>query len=86
MLKLHTTRAAARPFQLRSLDSTLERTAKRTATGVAPRTRPAGWTWHHELEPGVMRLVPRSQHTPGSPHWNALHPNGRGSWFIWGEQ
>ncbi|WP_437729520.1 RHS repeat-associated core domain-containing protein [Sorangium sp. So ce861] len=68
--------------QVRSLDLTLER----TATGVAPRTPPAGWTWHHELEPGVMRLVPRSQHTPGSPHWNVLHPNGRGGWFIWGEQ
>ncbi len=30
-----------------------------------------------------MRLVPRSQHTPGSNNWNALHPDGKGGWAIW---
>src|SRR5262249_28494371 len=39
---------------------------ERTATGFAPRTPPAGWIWHHAEDPGVMQLVPRAQHTPGS--------------------
>jgi RHS repeat-associated protein len=54
------------------------------ARGAFPRTPPAGWTWHHELEPGVMRLVPREQHTIGSPWWNVLHPGGQGGYSIWG--
>jgi DNase/tRNase domain of colicin-like bacteriocin len=56
------------------------------ARGAFPRTPPAGWTWHHELEPGVMRLVPRAQHTIGSPWWGALHPAGEGGYSIWGRQ
>ncbi|MFQ3582056.1 MAG: HNH endonuclease [Chloracidobacterium sp.] len=31
---------------------------QRTATGLTPRTPPAGWTWHHAPEAGVMQLVP----------------------------
>ncbi|MFZ5896860.1 MAG: RHS repeat-associated core domain-containing protein [Myxococcota bacterium] len=67
--------------QMRGLGVNLER----TATGLAPRTPPAGWTWHHEVEAGVMRLVPRAQHTPGSPFWDVLHPGGRGGYSIWGQ-
>jgi hypothetical protein len=55
------------------------------ARGALPRMPPSGWTWHHELEPGVMRLVPRSQHTLGSPWWNVLHPGGEGGYSIWGK-
>jgi hypothetical protein len=51
---------------------------QRTATGLAPRTPPSGWTWHHAPVSGVMQLVPRSQHTPGSIFWDSLHPGGRG--------
>ena len=58
----------------------------RTPTGLAPRKPPSSFTWHHEQGAGVMRLVPRSQHTPGSNFWKALHPNGKGGWAIWGKE
>ena len=58
----------------------------RTATGLAPRTPPEGWTWHHAEDPGVMQLVPRAQHTPGSIFWDTLHPGGQGGYAIWGKQ
>jgi RHS repeat-associated protein len=58
---------------------------QRTATGLAPRTSPAGWTWHHAPEPGVMQLVPRSQHAPGSIFQDVLHPGGQGGYSIWGQ-
>lgn len=61
------------------------------------RRAPDGWTWEHAStsttggrpgEPGrqgVMRLVPTSQHTPGSAHWRALHPDAgaRGGYSEW---
>jgi RHS repeat-associated protein len=43
----------------------------------------AGWTWHHGMEKGAMQLVPRVQHTPGSPFWGILHPGGVGGYRIW---
>jgi RHS repeat-associated protein len=58
---------------------------QRTATGLAPRTAPAGWTWHHAQEAGVMQLVPRSQHAPGSIFQDVLHPGGQGGYSIWGQ-
>jgi RHS repeat-associated protein len=48
------------------------------------RATPSGWVWHHEIESGVMRLVPESQHTPSSLFWNVLHPQWRGGYSIWG--
>jgi hypothetical protein len=57
---------------------------ERTPTGLAPRQPPAGWTWHHAEEPGLMQLVPRAQHTPVSIFWDTLHPNGQGGYAIWG--
>jgi len=57
----------------------------RTATGLAPRTPPEGWTWHHAEDPGVMQLVPSVQHTPGSIFWDTLHPGGQGGYAIWGK-
>ena len=59
---------------------------QRTPTGLAPRTSPVGWTWHHAPEPGVLQLVPRWQHTPGSIFWDTLHPGGQGGYAIWGQQ
>lgn len=56
---------------------------RRTRTGLAPRTPPAGFTWHHAEEPGVMQLVPREQHEPGSIFQGALHPDGRGGFSKW---
>ena len=58
---------------------------QRTATGLAPRTPPGGWTWHHAPESGVLELVPRSQHTAGGIWWSTLHPNGQGGYSIWGK-
>ncbi len=49
------------------------------------RENPDGYTWHHESTPGLMRLVPRDQHTSGSTFWNALHPDPkrRGGYALW---
>jgi hypothetical protein len=50
---------------------------------------PAGWTWNHLLDqPGVMQLVPRDQHTPGSAYWWLMHqyPTGAGGFAQWGSK
>ena len=44
---------------------------------------PTGWTWHHDVGEGIMQLVPRDQHTPGSPFWGVLHPGGVGGYSKW---
>ena len=46
---------------------------------------PANWVWHHDINPGMMQLVPKAQHTVGSPFWKTLHPNGVGGFSIWGK-
>jgi hypothetical protein len=56
----------------------------RTPTGLAPRTSPGGWSWHNATEPGVLQLVPRSQHTPSSTFWYTMHPDGQGGYAKWG--
>ena len=59
---------------------------QRTPTGLAPRTSPAGFSWHHAEEPGVLQLVPREQHERGSIFQDILHPDrGRGGFFKWGK-
>jgi hypothetical protein len=46
---------------------------------------PTGFQWHHATDrPGVMQLVPESQHTPGSIFQDLLHPGGRGGFAQWG--
>jgi hypothetical protein len=59
---------------------------RRTPTNLAPRTSPADFTWHHADEPGVMQLVPREQHKPGSIFQDVLHPGGKGGFFKWGKK
>jgi hypothetical protein len=52
---------------------------------------PMGWTWQHATieqaggRPGVLQLVPRAQHTPGSPFWPLFHPlpGGAGGYWEW---
>jgi hypothetical protein len=40
---------------------------------------PANWTWHHVPDrPGVLQLVPRDQHNPGSIWQRLLHPDRKG--------
>ncbi|WP_369146611.1 RHS repeat-associated core domain-containing protein [Streptomyces sp. R44] len=53
------------------------------------RRTPTGWTWQHEPasnvggRQGVMSLVPRSQHDPGSLWQHLLHPGGSGGYSEW---
>jgi RHS repeat-associated protein len=58
----------------------------------AGRTQaPPGWVWQHATieqgggRPGVLQLVPKEQHTPGSPFWRALHPlpGAAGGYHQW---
>jgi HNH/ENDO VII superfamily nuclease len=58
---------------------------RRTPTGLEPQTPPAGFSWHHAKEPGVLQLVPREQHDPGSIFQGVLHPDGRGGYSKWGK-
>lgn len=64
-----------------------------SVSSVGGRATPSGWTWEHAStftafgELGVMRLVPSSQHTPGSSFWRILHPDagasgGYSEWAI----
>ncbi|WP_421917381.1 HNH endonuclease [Mesorhizobium sp.] len=52
---------------------------------MAPRTAPDGFSWHHSDKPGVMQLVPRSQHRNGSIFQKVLHPNRGGGFSQWGK-
>jgi len=53
------------------------------------RTTPKGWVWHHVAssqsggQTGFMRLVPDTQHAPGSTWWGTLHPGGIGGYSEW---
>jgi hypothetical protein len=53
------------------------------------RRTPSNWTWQHEPSvnaggrQGVMRLVPESQHRPGSVWQGLLHPGGAGGYAEW---
>ncbi|MGX9457027.1 HNH endonuclease [Photobacterium damselae subsp. damselae] len=64
-----------------------------SVSSIGGRAKPAGWTWEHAStstafgEQGIMRLVPTSQHTPGSDFWRVLHPDkgasgGYSEWAI----
>ena len=55
------------------------------------RQVPPGWIWEHAStttahgEAGVMRLVPKAEHSPGSGFWRTLHPDpgARGGYSEW---
>ncbi len=64
-----------------------------SVSSIGGRAKPADWTWEHAStstafgEQGIMRLVPTSQHTPGSDFWRVLHPDkgasgGYSEWAI----
>ncbi len=77
----------------RSMLSTLD-DATMNNLNIVMKTRPNGsiimnrsphnWVWHHDVGNGVMQLVPKIQHSPGSIFWKTLHPGGRGGMSIWG--
>jgi len=56
----------------------------RSSTGSILGKSPTGWVWHHNMEAGVMQLVPKIQHSTGSMFWNTMHPGGVGGMSIWG--
>jgi RHS repeat-associated protein len=51
---------------------------------IIMNSSPHNWVWHHDVGSGVMQLVPKAQHTPGSIFLNTLHPGGQGGMSIWG--
>ncbi len=54
----------------------------RSSTGSILGKSPANWVWHHDINTGVMQLVPKTQHTFGSPFWNTMYPGGVGGMSI----
>ncbi|SJN59482.1 Putative deoxyribonuclease RhsC [Vibrio ruber DSM 16370] len=54
--------------------------------GAYPRRSPVkDLTWHHHPEkPGVMQLVPLSQHQAPGIVQESLHPGGKGGMYYWG--
>jgi hypothetical protein len=59
-----------------------EQAAMMKSLGVnLDKVTPPGWTWEHASsstangQTGIMRLVPRAQHTPGSEWWRVIHPD-----------
>lgn len=59
-------------------------TIPRSATGKVLGKSPANWTWHHvPSRPGVMQLIPRSQHS--RTFRKLLHPDGVGGFHLWGK-
>ena len=58
-----------------------------SSTGRVLGTSPDNWTWHHAPDrPGVLQLVPRGQHRPGSAWQHLLHPDRKGGFKIWGSE
>ncbi|WP_295230293.1 DUF6443 domain-containing protein [uncultured Chryseobacterium sp.] len=55
-----------------------------SATGNILGKSPKNWVWHHNLDEGVMQLVPKTQHTVSSPFWKTMHPGNKGGMSIWG--
>jgi hypothetical protein len=60
-----------------------------SSLGVNPvkgSATPTGFQWHHAPgRPGVMQLVPESQHSPGTKFQEALHPGNKGGYAEWGK-
>lgn len=65
--------------------------AELVPTHAGRASPPSGWVWQHATieqgggQAGVMQLVPKAQHTAGSPFWRLLHPlpNGGGGYSEW---
>ncbi|WP_018475464.1 HNH endonuclease [Echinicola pacifica] len=57
----------------------------RSSTGSILGKSPRNWVWHHDVNAGVMQLVPKFQHPsiPGGKFWNTMHPDGKGGMSIW---
>ncbi len=57
---------------------------------VDKKLSPKQFAWHHAHssttggEHGVMQLVPKEQHKPGSGNWGVMHPKNKGGYHEWG--
>jgi filamentous hemagglutinin len=84
-----------RHFQLANEALKAERSASPWLAAAVPSPTkwgrpPEGWTWQHATieqgrGAGLLQLVPKSQHTPGSPFWKLFHtlPGGAGGYWQW---
>ena len=52
-----------------------------SSTGRFSGKSPTGLTWHHGEEPGLLRLVDRSDH---KAFHKIYHPDGSGGRYKWG--
>jgi len=59
----------------------------RSATGSIIGKSPTNLVWHHNVNKGIMQLVPKAQHPniPGGIFWETMHPEGIGGYSIWGK-
>lgn len=59
-----------------------------SSTGNIIGKSPNNWVWHHDIDSGIMQLVPKTQHpsVPGGIFWKTMHPNGVGGMSIWGNK
>ena len=86
----------ARHFQLANEALAVARAKNPVLAELAPNAvawgrPPSNWVWQHATieqaggRAGVLQLVPKSQHTPGSPFWRLLHPlpGGGGGYTEW---
>lgn len=57
----------------------------RSSSGSILGKSPTNWGWHHDINAGVMQLVPKAQHPsiPSGIFWNTMHPGGKGGMSIW---
>lgn len=60
----------------------------RSSSGNISGKSPKDWVWHHDIGPGVMQLVPKSQHPsiPGGIFWKTMHPDNRGGMSLWNKK
>jgi hypothetical protein len=85
-----------RHFQIANQALEAEKTVTPALANLVPRPAgwgkpPSGWVWQHATidqaagREGVLQLVPKYQHTPGSAFWRLLHPlpNGGGGYTEW---
>jgi len=83
-------------FQIANEALAAERAANPALSDLVPAPTgwgkpPSGWVWQHATieqaggRTGVLQLVPKAQHTPGSPFWRLLHPlpGGGGGYTQW---
>ncbi|UKB85362.1 HNH endonuclease [Chryseobacterium sp. MEBOG06] len=57
----------------------------RSPAGSIIGKSPNNWVWHHQVDEGIMQLVPKPQHTVGSSFWKTMHPGNKGGFAIWGK-